>query len=245
MEEQASNSNLELYLDGKLKGEELAAFEKELASDAALQDAVALHQEALLLLQLDEKENIKALVNKVRAAEHPKKRKSVVWMFSVAATVALLLTVAFYFNWSYSNEQLYASNFEVYPDVVTTMGAGTSAMDAGMEAYLKEDYDLAIELFSANELRDSATAQLYKAVSELALGKYTDAQNTLYEFPNNEEHGAAIAWYHALAHLGDAKDGGNVDHAKAYLKTVVALGPSPFYDKAQALLEDLDHSVFR
>ena len=112
---------IEQYLDGKLSGQELLAFEQKLATDKAFAQEVKLQQEISVALT---ENDVIELSKKIRSIQHQRKQQSgghgriIIFkrLLQIAAGLALLVAVYFIyenFNQTYSPQELAAQYFSI------------------------------------------------------------------------------------------------------------------------------------
>lgn len=253
MDEDKKYEQIEAYLSGTMSAVELESFEKEVATNSALQEEVDLHRQVAETLKGEEVHQLRATIKTVnqnwkrpQVADHEKKAKVVRFPFrnilAIAATV-LLLVVAYLFvvpELNYSEETLFADNFEPYKMVLNQrsstpdMGETTKLLNQAVSAYEQKDFQTAAKLFQElqNQSPDAGAFLLYASISDLSLGNTDQAITNLEKIiaadaPLFVEQGR---WYLALAYLQK----GDLAKAKTQLQDISS--GSFQYDAAQKIL---------
>lgn len=230
---------IEQYLTGELEGDALRDFEAQLEQDPDLAKAVEeqqlTHKVVDIYAQIKTKEQVKSLHDRVRQ----ERRKQRALVIPLAATIALLIAVGL---WLFSGgdtpttDQLVVSNFELYPNRITTMGDTDSILAVAMEAYEEKDFETALRVFSEmpNDLPQAELIHLYGGVSYLGLHEPDNALLVLGRIKADSPYREAARWYEALAYLEKQE----TEKARAILEQIVQKGAFPG-EKARILLEEL------
>lgn len=180
------------------------------------------------------------------------KRLTFVRYYAAAAVIGLLL-VAGLFYFPSGEQDVFASNFEPYEDVLSSdveivlseRGAALDvealeALQKGLVAYQKEDFEQAIPIFeqylqsSAKEYK-TVDVQFYLAISNLATNKNLKAVEGFKSLLTNEKFKLKTAgqWYLALAYLQNEQN----EQAKPLLEGLKT--SEKYATKAQKILEGL------
>ncbi len=235
---------IEKYLEGKLTGKSLEAFEERLGTDPAFSKAVKIQkniQDALKTAgKMDFIQNLKAIqaeVDKPKTKSIPVKR---LWL--AAAVVMLMLVLPF--TWFYffnvnTNERLFDASFKPYDNLIGTRDNPNDRLQVAMKKYDNEDYEGALNDYLAllPKHPDSIDIRMYAAVSCLAIGKPLAAIRHLKRVNKKGDHihPQAAKWYLALAYLKS----GDRDMATKTLREIVKKG-GRYTHQARELLKKLD-----
>jgi tetratricopeptide (TPR) repeat protein len=243
-----------LYLQGELKGEELAIFEEQLKNDAALREQVSLYKtidnEMKQKMTGSEEESKlketlsgfnKKYFNQPGSTTAPvrsinERRK---WLFAAAAIVFIVLAAAYwsFFSGSKGNEKLYAQ-YAVYPSLSVQRGGKdpVKALQDAITAYNNRNFTEALKGLNSYLQTDSSDTELLLA-EKICLIETGDYQHAIDGLNNivlkNEIFASQALWYKALAYLKQ--------NNKTECKKVLSAIPSgaDTYTKARKLLEEL------
>lgn len=225
--------------------DQLMEFEQLLKTDLDFTSEVDFQKEVQRSLQKNEREEVKQLFEELNTPKKQTKSKIFKlrpWL--AAASIALLIGIGAWFLFfnspNLNSDQLYASNFTAYDNVVHPIERGNQLEDLktkAFTAYESKAYSEALELFK--ELRtnqNDSYIDFYSAMVLMQLNKQEEAIPLLQAYLAKEGplKDRAI-WYLALAFLKtDATDA-----SKVQLKKLIALG-SFKTEGAKALLAQLD-----
>lgn len=230
---------IDRYLDNSMSAEERLEFDTRLNDDAAFRDEF-LNTKALIL-------GIESAGLKAQMEDFHNKMKPVIAMpteasrntnnrfllYSVAASVAVLIGIFWVFNSGNSSEKLFAKHFTPDPGLPTVMSTTNEYefYDA-MVSYKQEDYTTAIKkweaILPAKPTND--TLNFYLGVSYLAEGNATKASEYL-EKTMESKNSIFLEDAYYFAALAQMKND-NIVKAKELLEK----SNSP---QSQALLKDL------
>lgn len=246
---------IERYFNNSLSDKELVLFEEKLASDSLFAEEV---QQFGVVFDALKKARVKKLKAQFISYEKEynssgkrfnfrnlKRRKATVSFVLWIALIGFSVQTSLYFSTSSSSKNvgLFASYFEVYPNVLSpvkrTINDENFVLDA-MKYYDAENYVSAIEAFDKLLLKSDSRNQIlfYKALALMTEGDYLTAK-IQFELMNIES-GVFVNqrnWYLALVFLKLEKH----NKAKMLLKEVVA-DSSSFSIKASSLLNELSAS---
>ncbi|MBC8754059.1 hypothetical protein H2O64_05215 [Kordia sp. YSTF-M3] len=227
------------YFDGTLSKEELQAFNTLLADDSDFKEEFEFQKELQDTLVLNDREQLKKEIQNWDTTKNKPRFKP--WM--AAASLLILLGISWLFfskTQLNSTEDLYASYFEPYRNIVQPIVRGEYKDDIkskAFKAYEAKDYENAILYFNTilNEERNT-TILFYKANTLLQLNKTSEAIKILEtNVKNTDTLQDRNLWYLSLAYLKD----NNIDASKKTLKQL--LSQSKFKSKeAKTLIENLD-----
>lgn len=227
------------YFEGTLSEIELEDFHALLLNDSAFKEAFEFEQDLQETLVLNDREQIKKEIQ--NWDNTPKKQPFKFW--HIAASVAILLGASwllFSNSQSKNTEELYASYFEPYRNIVQPIVRGEHKPDMqykAFEAYEIKDYNNAILYFNdILEKTPNTTISFYKANTLLQLNKTKEAISILEtNIKKTDSLQDRNLWYLALAHLKE----NNIDASRNALKQL--LSQSTFKNKdAKDLLEQFE-----
>lgn len=245
MEEEKDIALITAYLEGTLTGNDKSTLEERLNQEPGLQKILddlnilkagirhAAHEEMRAELQ--------KLEHELSASETSKPLFQNTWL-KVAASVAIVAVAAWLLlpSRQSTTEQLFAQNFEPYPNVIMPTVRGGQATDSslmaqGYRAYDQQDFKKSIELFESLEKKDEGVL-LYLGNSYLASGSPEKAipvfEKVIMDYEIFDEQ---AEWYLAGSYL----KAGYAEKAKEALRKVTARGRS-YKSRAEIILEKLN-----
>ena len=227
------------YFEGTLSNVALKEFNTLLANDSDFKEDFDFQKELQETLVLNDREQLKKEIKNWNNV--PNKRRFNPWQIAASLVILLGTSLLFFFNsQSSSTEELYASNFEPYRNIVQPIVRGEHKDDLqskAFEAYETKDYKNAILHF--NEIlkeKPNATISFYKANALMQLNKTNEAILILEtNVKNSDTLQDRNLWYLALAYLKN----NNIEASKKTLKQL--LSQSNFKAKeAAVLIENFD-----
>lgn len=200
---------VEQYFSGKLSNEDFENLKVLIEADAEFRDNFYHQLEIQQTISQGRntflKDRFKALDQKTQEKPTPK------W-YRYAAVVAMLIGIGLgyiFLNGQTNYQDLYADNFEPYPNVVapTVRGASEQVKGTMEEAFFKYDskqYDQAADLFL--ELYNSTKedyAYFYHNISLMANGQIKKATANLegHRWKSSQQYQMNSNWYIALGYL--------------------------------------------
>ena len=235
------------YFANQLTEEEQLLFDKLLAKDPDFKAQFNFENELKRVIIKNQNENLKhKLVGfekeiNVKNKSNPSQRGFKNW--SIAASMALLIGLGWIAYSTFSGphyDDLYAANFEAYPNTVYTITR--SIDDASLErdaftAYEAGDHERAVAAFLDLKAEGVTNpTDFYLAQSYMHLGKTKEAIEALNRVISNDmEFKAEANWYLALAYLKNKDE----VKASATLKNLIE-NFNYKREKAQTLLQELD-----
>jgi tetratricopeptide (TPR) repeat protein len=232
------------YLEGNLSEQERTAFEARLLHDESLQQQVAdmkllragiIHASRKLALQ-----DLKTLENTLPPVS--KNGLSLWYNTWLQAAAVLLIGLVTYALWpnTVDEQELFASHFEVYPNIIMPTVRGEMANDSTLKAlafraYDQKQYEEASLLFNRIDNKDVnilfylGNCYLANNQAEKALPLFEKVLSEYEVFDEQAE------WYIAVSYLKLEERG----RASEALKKVVA-GNSAYKEKAQTILDKLN-----
>lgn len=243
---------IELYLDGELKGEELALFEKQLKEDDELKQQVDLYKTIENEMKQrtsgskeeeDLKKSLSDLGKKYFAAGTTakviplyQKRK---WLYVAAAAVLLIMAGGYWYFFSghKNNDTLYAQYAAHQPLSLQRDSKDTARLlQDAIKAFNAGNYAEALTGLNAYLQTDSSDAELLlaKNICLTETGSYDEAIDGFNKLMNkNEIFKYQAVWYKALAYLKQDKKA----ECKETLESIPANADT--YLKAKELLKEL------
>lgn len=241
---------IEAYLEGRLKKAEKEAFEKEIAGDPALKEAVQLEEDLQKYLpggaELDFRQNLEK-VNKNWKSQAKGRTISMRWI-SIAAGFLLIFGFLFWKTLfapgPLNNEEIFAAHFEPYQMVLNTRSGTTLEGDnqlllnEALEAYADKNFSKAATSFENLALADidNELYQLYSSLSHLAAGHADTAIEMLEVLQSNSSPSLReqIQWYLGLAYLKN-------DQKEDAIRTLRAINQDEYrYQEAQEVLNEIE-----
>lgn len=229
---------IEKYFSNKLSKEEFEELGQILGNDSELRGEF---YEELEIKSSIAQEKHSSLKKRLQALDKTKKKNR--WI-PYAAAVALLIGIGtLIYSLPPNHQDLYAENFEVYPNVINPLKRSENTQ--------KTNETVAFELYEAGRYSEAAQAftdiyqkepkdylLFYKGVSLLAQSRTEEGIQALQSYDwegNGSDFAAASNWYLSLACLKQKE----VGKAKTFLKKV-ATSESNLNNQARELLKQLD-----
>ena len=235
------------FFSNQLTVEQEKMFEQLLETDVEFKAQFEFENDLKRVINKNQNENLKQkLVGFEKDIDSSKKSpnsKGSFKFWSIAASIALIMGLGYIVYNSFSGpdyNELYAANYEAYPNTVYTItrsdGDQSLERDA-FAAYEANDHEKAITAFLDLKNKGGSThTDFYLAQSYLNLGKDQEAIEALKRAVlNDTEFKAEAHWYLSLAYL-KSKD---KVKAKATLKNLIE-NFDYNSDRAQTLLKALD-----
>jgi len=237
-----SDSDIQLidqFFDGTLQGEQLEefvekrkdpAFEEVLQEHRLLREVVTEKGRTKLKARLDDLESKIKSENRV-VPLYVKYRN---WIMATAA--ALLIGFLGTTLWqSPGTNNLYASYYADYPNIIDPLTKGSSKNPSPYQLYEQKEYDKAIQKFQ--QIPSSHDQEWYLAMSYIGNKDFDKAQGILTPVIANNSHSyyKEAQWYQALILL-DKKD---IENCRALLVTISRSQDHPYAAKALRLIEEL------
>jgi tetratricopeptide (TPR) repeat protein len=203
---------LEEYLDGLLSKQERILFEEILRSDPVLMKEFRLRKKVNEALLEDDVIELRHTLDGILSNDHTTKRifKNPIFVASVAACIALIITFSFFSFPKLTNQELFADNYSKYP-VVTCFRSNTNITKkdllicSAFEAYESNDYAKSQEYFYKLRETDNANymIEFYLALCELELNNLGESEKLLLDLTKTKSHifHEQSSWYLALLYL--------------------------------------------
>lgn len=241
-------------LSGELSGEDLEAFNSDLANDPELQAEFDLHKEVDEAIQESEIIELRKKLDLVHDLTQNKKQPGLLRTIlrhklsriAAASFVVLLIitSLSLYFlrpDGNMSNDSLFKIYYQ--PDAALLI-RGTNSQNATLiqafQMYENKKYDNALSLFSQVLATDSENipVQFYSGISNIELGKYQEALHPFNFILDHKQnlYVERAEWYTALCYLKLNETENAVD-----LFRKISLSNSSYKDKAHEILKSVQN----
>lgn len=225
------------YFEGNLTPKEKMLFDKLMETDESFANAVAFEEKTRVAITLESRKQLKEKLRKLEAK--PQQRTSRSWLYIAASAIVLLGVSLFFIDQTPSNDKLFATYFEPYPNTespIVRSGSEKTSKDAAFAAYELGDYQQASELFySLSETTQEEYAPFYNAISLMKLDNLKEASNILATTTWSTKYKGKAEWYLSLCHIKEHR----LEEAKSILRIIVE-NDSYNSDKARKLLQKLE-----
>ena len=227
---------IERYFRGLLSKEERLAFEKRMQTDSELKSEVDFHQDLRVAAQHEGDTALKKMfqqqetkednvASEATIIERPPSAKIFSLKKAMALAASILFMVMSYWFYQQSLQDttnLFADNFENYPNVIAPIERGETAattLEKAFALYENKQYKEAITAFDQLEPNTiDLDILFYKANAQLAVGKNNEAIGTFKQVvDSNTKFSAQAKWYLALAYL----QSGNETQTKVILEEII------------------------
>jgi tetratricopeptide (TPR) repeat protein len=235
----------EAYLSNELSKDEVAAFESRLKTEPEFNQAFTTYQELSSFLEhkFENEDATTAFQNNLKTIsnayfEKQVKPKKVIqfkpWQYAMAASVALLIGI-FMFN-NFSNPSF--SDYNDYETVsFTVRGEQDELFKTAEIAFNNKDFAKAEEAFKQliEEDENNAELKLYSGISNVELNNFETADKLLADLGlGNSAYKNKATWYLALSKLKQKNEAACLE----ILKTIPE--DADDYEQAQKLIKKLD-----
>lgn len=233
------NILIQKYFDGLLSSSEMKDFNLRLINDKVFKKETEVYRQlnAHLDKKIQSQKGVEALEKFKSNNTSPSKTNTKVYAFLFLCLCLILFSIYFLNRNSkivFTNDDVYAAHFTPEDiSIVTKTIQSDQGIAEAHEAYLKKDYNLAIELFEENETVLSPPSQLAFALSLMQLGQFDRSQRILDMLSKHDVYKTAADWYQSLILIkSDQRE-------KARHKLQNIDSSSSYYKRAQDLLKDL------
>ncbi len=217
------------YFLDELSRIELERFQLLLAEDAEFKKQFEFEKEVRKVIVSSERSNLKSKLQELEEElEPPEETKRFSWRpLSIAASIVVLIGLGwFIFNPERPDlQELYSSNYDVYPNTVYTITRGDSINTLERRAFVAyesgefEQAIILLEELSVSEKLDYL--DFYLGQSYLNTGQSDKAINSfLRVIENNSSFVSESRWYLSLTYLNL----GDTDKAKLGLEDLITTG---------------------
>jgi len=202
MDSEEQFERIDQYLFDQLDQEELNAFQSKMSHDDGLKQQVERRR---MILKGIQGLGIKEQILQIHEEEQQQKTgKNLILISGIAASLlVLVVTWIIYFN-DGSEEQLFADNFQPYPDVVSVRGETSTTFTKGMKYYSSGKYELAIKNLNIEASSDNHFVEgaFYSGISLLALNKGNEAIGKFEKVIDRKTRFLPqLRWYLGLSYL--------------------------------------------
>jgi len=222
--------NIEHYIEGKLSGDELNAFNDALKTDPEFAKMTEDFKLAIRSVEEFGKLELKKQLKQIHLEEiktKPQTGRRELLRFAAIFIGFLIISAPFLYNYFTGNpnyQNLYENNFSLYPDILSQRGETHNLMlEEAISYYKNKDFENASVLFHNLDVQDQPFAnaiKLYCGISYLGAGNILLANDVFTGIINDIEnpfHGQA-KWYLALSYLSQ----GNITDARPLLEDIVS-----------------------
>lgn len=231
-----NESLINSYFEGTLNPQEKVRFEQLMVTDASFAKEVAFQKQLKAAITLEERSNLKSTLKNLE--KKPKSNSSRSWLYIAAGLLVLIGISFFFFNQNPTNEELYATYFEPYPNTVAPIVRSSSQQDSKQNAfasYENGDYKNASKLFGElGSTTQEEYAFFYNAISLMMLNEDQDASRILESTSWSDEYRGKADWYLSLSYIKQNQN----EKAKTLLQSIIK-NKSYNSDKARRILQDL------
>lgn len=210
MSELYTTETLLRYLDGEMEGDELAAFENSLASNASLREELSQLKAAIGAVQLAGAESrVRQIHEEMRMK--PGKAKTVPmfprYFMRVAAAAVLLLCLAAGWFYSISSaDRISADHFVPYVPDASRSAGGSAAIE---DAFRKGDHATVLGVAGNGTLRSGDS--LLVALAFYNTGRYPEAEHWLRALQRSPQYHWDADYYLAFTCLMEHKRSESLD----------------------------------
>ena len=234
---------IQQYISGKLTDADKKVFEKLLETDIAFQKELKLQQDLVAAFKLQEAREIKATLQDLEFKNinqvNKKTSFSKVWYLAIAS----ILLVGFFLtnNTTPSGEDLYNSNYSVYPNTYLPITRGNIENTSlkAFVSYEKGDFESAELAFEKLlQMEANPDIQFYYALSLLNQDKFNLALTQFNQLDvDSSDYKPEILWYSSLIYLRLA----DVENAKNQLEKLKSLDTKFKSEETKQLLKELNN----
>ncbi len=227
------------YFSGQISKESFLELKTLLENDSAFKKDFYAQLEVQQIIAHEKHIPLKKRLNQLDQKSAPKTK----WYLYAAAITIFIAIGSFFYSPKPNYQDLYAKNFEAYPNVIVPVVRGTETPEENKKAlafryYDNKDYAKAAELFKTlHEETDADYAFFYRSVSLMALGETAKAIATLEQHNWNEpeKYQTIAQWYLGLGYL-KLED---KENAISHFKEVTASG-KPLAKQAKKILQKIE-----
>lgn len=232
----AANSNIDLYLDGQLEGDELQKLQQQLRTDKSLAAEVKLHEEIVESITNDETHFLRQRIS-LLIAQTARRRMMIRMASSVAAGLIVIFSVLT-ISHTPSPSKAFAEYYAPYQTDLNTRSAENTllGLNFAYKLYSDGDYTTAHELLSNynTDNFNNISAKYYQALCAMELNLNEEAEENLVHILNEGDYAHALhaKWYLSMLYLKTER----FTEAKNYLKELSA-EPNFYASRAEEILK--------
>ncbi len=238
------SSLIEQYFENNLSSEEEIVFNELLANDKEFAEDFHFQKEVKAAIKKEERNKLKKELQDLERFQSGRKKTVFSRKWMAAASIAILLTFlgALFFmkQDSFSNQELYATYFTPYENVIHPIVRGGVENELKTDAFIayeKNEYKNAIKLFQKahKEIKDPHLL-LYQGISFLAIKEPNKAIKILEQYIfTKPKYNAQANWYLGLSYL----QLNNAKEAKKHFKKVSTSSTQFKKEEVKELLKKL------
>lgn len=209
------------YFESNLTPQEKVLFDKLMQTEPSFAKSVAFEKKVKKAITLEERKTLKQELKTLEDRKWQKSPKKH-WGYIAASIVVLLGLSLFFIDQSPSNDKLYASFFEPYPNIVAPLVRSSSQKNLkndAFSAYELGDYKKASQLFyELSSKTGEEYAMFYNAMSLMMIDQTESAGQILADTSWSPEYHEKSIWYLALCYLKQKES----EKTKTLLQTIIA-----------------------
>ncbi len=199
------------YFSNQLSDKDRLHFEELLLTDSEFRAAFDYEKGLKLAIKKSQSEKLKSKLasfeKEIQSKKITRHRKSKVYSWSIAASIAILIGVSWFGYNTFSNpnyNELFDTNYEPYPNTVHLITRGEAHLSEEKKAFIAYEsghYKEAVSLFSTLD-QNLNYLDLYMGISYLNIDD-TEKAIELFRKAETKDHEfkEAANWYLALAYL--------------------------------------------
>ncbi|WP_299837501.1 hypothetical protein [uncultured Tenacibaculum sp.] len=157
------------------------------------------------LYKSPEVDKIKQAIQKASKEKRVSNSKVIALVSGFAAAVALILTLNVFLKADIDSQTLYADNIQIenLPSFVTRSETSNDKLVEAEKLFKAKDYEKALTIFTSEAKgKENSNLFIYKAITEIELGKFTEAELTLDQLIKSDLIDAEKGfWYKGLLYL--------------------------------------------
>lgn len=233
-------ARIEAYLDGKLEAADLAALKQRMEEDEAFAAEVRHMAGQRELLRAGRRMQLREQLAGVEADIQRKRLRNRRAVYAIASVLLIAIGLQFFLPSKTSGPDLYDSYFQPYLLGGPQRGnEPPTPYDDAWEAYKNGDYANATAYFDtvSSGHADYQNIQLYKAISQLGLGKTTQAIAGLKAISADPSHPFVeeALFFQGLAHLRLDQ----MEEAKRIFDTFIEMDGSYRREDVQSIIKSI------
>ncbi|MGC6431969.1 MAG: hypothetical protein ACON5F_13065 [Jejuia sp.] len=224
------------YVKGELTSEEQKEFDNLINTNPDFKLEVEEYRDIHQAFKIKESEDLKGYLKSIDETEKPPKTNKYGKLIAFLTAACLIIGAFFFLDRTPSPDEMYASHFEVYPNVLQPIVRGETATSSdAFRAYENKNYNDA-EVAFQNLLKTNKDVNLefYYAMTLLNQNKFDQAKAILYNLKSKQQDFLAETyWYSALVAIKQ----NNFISAKKDLETLTNIDPSFKQKDREALFQ--------
>ena len=232
-----NESLIDSYFEGTLTPQEKLLFDQKMKTNESFSEAFNFEKKTKAAITLESRRKLKEKLQKLEGKA--KGKSSMSWIYIAASVVVLLGISLFFINQTPSNDKLYATYFEPFPNTESPIVRGSTQKDIkndAFAAYEQGNYKSAVQFFhNLTETTQEEYVPFYNAISLMMLDDIEAAATIFEKIQWSSDYQGKVNWYLSLCHIKQHKP----EKAKALLRDVVE-NQSYNHEKAKKLLRKLE-----